>query len=262
MNGFERLERRYGRLSFPGLLRYYAMLHVLVFALQLIRPDLGPLFEFDRAKIFSGEVWRVVTLFFSTSEFGNPRSPVTLLFLVFAVNFTFMVSDGLESVWGSFKTTLFLYAGIGLILVMNFIYPVSIPSSGTALYASAFLAYATLFPKFEILLFFVLPVQIRFLGMLAAGAVVLEAIRFPVLIPFFLAAYANYAIWAGIPALRGNTQILAAVQRKKRFNSANLDDGEAFHTCAVCHRNDRKDPELEFRIGKDGQEYCTLHLPE
>ena len=262
MNGFDRLERRYGWLSFPGFLRYYAMLHVLVFALQLIRPNLGQLFEFDRAKILSGEIWRVVTLFFSTSEFGNPRSPLTLLFLVFAVNFTFMVSDALESAWGSFKTTLFLYTGIVLILAMNFLYPLTIPSSGTAMYASAFLAYATLFPRFEILLFFILPVQIRFLGMLAAGSVVLEAIRFPALIPFFLAAYANFVIWAGIPALRGTKQSLSSAKRKKRFNSPASADQEAFHTCTVCHRDDIKDPEMEFRTGKDGQEYCSHHLPE
>jgi hypothetical protein len=54
MTIFDRMERRFGWLSFPGFLRYYALFHVLVFVLQYIRPDIGEVLEFDRAKILSG----------------------------------------------------------------------------------------------------------------------------------------------------------------------------------------------------------------
>lgn len=266
MTLFDRLERRCGWLAFPGFLRYYALFHVLVFVLQLFRPDIGELLEFNRAKIFSGEVWRVATMFFANSEFGDPRSLMSILFLFFAVNFVFMVGDSLEAAWGAFKTSLFLYTGIILVLVVNFTYSAvipgmsAIPLSGTMLYASAFLAFCTLFPKAEILLFFVLPVQVRFLGMLMAAGLLLSAVSMPILLPFFLAALANYFIWAGVPALRGTARIIEAGKRKKAFKGAQT--AEAFHTCAVCQKTDVSDPHAEFRIGSDGVEYCSGHLPE
>ena len=259
MSFFDRLERRWGWLAFPGFLRYYALFHVLVFVLQMFRPDLGDLFEFDRSKILSGEIWRVATMFFANSQFGRV-SLITLVFLFFAVSFVFMVSDGLEGAWGSFKTSLFYYMGIIGVLVMNFIYPVAIPASGTVLYGAAFLAFATLFPRVQIMLFMIIPVQVRFLGMFAGAMVLLTAVSKPILFPFYLVAYANYLLWAALPALRGTARVIEAGKRKKRFTAGKSQNREAFHTCAACKKTDVSDPQLEFRIGQDGEEYCTDHL--
>ncbi len=261
MSIFDRLERRCGWLAFPGFLRYYALFHILVYVLQIIRPGIGELLEFDRAKIFSGEVWRIATMFFASSHFGA-FSPMTIIFLIFAVNFVFMVGDGLEGAWGVFKSSLFYYTGILLVLIANFVYPLAIPTSGSVLYAAAFLAFATLFPKVQIMLFFIIPVQIRFLGMLAGLLIVLTIVAAPILLPFYLVALANYFIWAGIPALRGTVRILEAGQRKKRFNAGKIPASEAFHTCVVCKKTDVSDPQLEFRTGQNGEEYCTEHLPD
>lgn len=261
MSFFDRMERRFPWLAFPGFLRYYALFHVLVFVLQFIRPDIGQLLEFDRAKIFSGEVWRVATMFFADSQFGSVRSPMSLLFLYFGVMFIFMVSDGLENAWGSFKASLFYYTGILAVLVMNFIVA-GFPGSGLMLYGAAFLAFATLFPRVEILMFFILPVQIRFLGMLAGGIILYKALAHPILLPLYLLGYANYLIWAAVPALRGTARVIEAGKRKKQFNTGKLPESEAFHTCVVCDKTDVSDPYLEFRIGEDGKEYCVDHLPE
>ena len=261
MSFFDRLERRFGWLAFPGFLRYYALFHVLVFVLQLIRPDIGQALEFDRAKILSGEVWRVVTVFFANSQFGRPGL-MTIVFLYFAVQFVFMVSDGLEGAWGSFKTSLFYYTGILGVLIANFVYPVAVPASGMMLYASAFLAFATLFPKTEILLFMILPVQVRFLGIFVAAGLALQLISAPILLPFFVLALANYAIWAGVPTLRGTVRVIESGKRRRAFNSAKVPASEAFHTCAVCKKTDVSDPHAEFRIGPDGEEYCSGHLPD
>lgn len=262
MTFFDRLERRFGWLAFPGFLRYYALFHVLVFVLQLIRPDIGQVLEFDRAKIFSGEVWRVVTMFFANSEFGNPRSFTSMIFLFFAVNFVFMIGDGLEGAWGVFKASVFYYTGIILVLIANFVYPVAIPFSGTVLYASAFLSFCTIFPKSEILLFFILPVQVRFLGMLMAVGILFTLVSMPLLLPFYMVALANYFIWAAIPALRGTARMIESGKRKKAFSAGKMSASEAFHTCAVCGKTDVSDPRLEFRVGKDGREFCVEHLPE
>ena len=259
MTVFDRLERRFSWISFPGFLRYYTLFHVLVFVIQFMLPDIGQVFEFDRAKIFSGEIWRVVTFFFASSQFGPPTI-TSIIFLIFAVNFAFMIGDGLEGAWGTFKSSLFYYIGIVLTIVANFAYPFNIPLSGFVLYASAFLAFATLFPKTEILLFFVLPIQIRFLGILQAVVVLLMVLTTPILLPYVLLGFTNYILLAGIPALRGTALAIDSTKRKQRFNAGVESKDAAFHTCAGCDRTDVTDPGLEFRVGSDGREYCIDHL--
>lgn len=261
MIDFDRMERRWGGLAFPGFLRFYALFHVLVFVLQWIRPDLGSVLEFDRSKILSGEVWRVVTMFFAVPQFGRPGL-ISVIFLIFAVNIVFMIGDGLENAWGTFKASMFYYTGALLILAGNFLYPFNVPYSGGYLYASAFLAFATLYPKVEILLFFILPVQVRVLGIIMAVGIALELAKFPILIPLAVLALANWLVFAAVPALRGTAKVIEAGQRKRRFNTAKTPEDEAFHTCVICERTDRTDPYLEFRIGADGREYCVNDLPE
>jgi hypothetical protein len=259
MISLDRWERRLGWLSFPGLLRYFAIIHVMVFVIQMFRPDMFLVLDFDRAKILSGEVWRIFTGFFAVSQFGGP-SPAAIILLICAVNFAFMVNDGLEAEWGSFKTSVFCYAGMLAILLANLVLPQSIPFSGLWLYTSAFLAFATLFPKVEILLFLIIPVRVAILGIVTGVSILIFAISSPVAIPFVILALGNYIVWAGIPALRGTARVIGSAQRRQRFNAAKAPENEAFHTCATCGRTDASHPELEFRVGGDGQEYCDEHL--
>ena len=34
------------------------------------------------------------------------------------------------------------------------------------------------------------------------------------------------------------------------------------HECAVCGMTEAKDPYMDFRVARDGQEYCARHLPK
>lgn len=259
MTWIDKCEKRFGWLTFPRIIRYYALMHVLVYVLQIIRPDMGEVLEFDRGRILSGEVWRVFTFFFSASQFGAV-SPITLLFLIFAVNFMFMVNDGLEAEWGSFKTTLFFYFGMLMVLVANVVLPVVIPYSGLMIYSSAFLAFATLFPKVEIRFMMIIPIQIGFLGAVQGLFLIVGCLFAPILIPFYVLATLNYFLWAGIPALRGTARVVKSAQRRSRFQAASK--VETFHACETCGRTDASHPELDFRVCEDGREYCREHLPE
>jgi hypothetical protein len=259
MMSFGQLEQRFGWLSFPGFLRFYALLHALVYLLQLVRPDIGALLEFDRAKILSGQVWRVVTFLFSSSGFAGVGM-IGVLFFYFMVMIAFMMSDALENAWGIFKTSLFYYFGILALIVANFVFPNAMIGSGFILYGSAFLAFATLFPRVEFLVFFILPIQVRFLAWLQAAGLLISVFSSWIMLPFFLLGYANYIIWAGIPALRGTARVIEAAQRRKRFNAAKAPEHESFHSCASCDRTEVTDPGLEFRVGADGREYCEDHL--
>ena len=261
MTSFDQLERRFGWLSFPGFLRYYAILHALVFLLQMVSPDIGAILAFDRAAIFSGEVWRLVTFLFSSSG-SQGLGALQIMFMFFMVMIAFMMSDALENAWGIFKTSLFYYWGIITLIIGNMVFPFGAAGSDLIFYGSAFFAFATLFPRVEFLLFFVLPVQVRYLAWFQAIGLVIAVFSSWILLPFFLLGYSNYILWAGIPALRGTVRVIESVQRRKRFNAMKEDSEVSFHSCVLCDRTENTDPGLEFRVGKDGREYCEDHLKD
>ena len=257
----DKWERKFGWLSFPGLLRYYALFHVLVYLLQIVNPSIGEILDFNRTKILEGEAWRVITFLFAESGSGG-LGAFGALFLFFMVMIAFMMNDALEGQWGVFRTSIFHYTAFVGLIAANFLYPVAMPGSGFFVYTSAFLAFATLFPKHEFMMFLIIPVQVRWLAILLGVLLVLRVVSNPIYIGFLILGFANYLLWAGIPALRGQAQAVKSVTRKRKFDKHKLDDEESFHRCKVCGRTEISDPELEFRMAADGEEYCEDHLPQ
>jgi hypothetical protein len=260
MISMDALERRFGWLSFPALLRYYALFHVLAYGLHLFRPGLVNLLEFDRAKIFSGEVWRLLTfLFTSSASIGS--GAFGIIAMVFLVLVAFMISDALEDAWGVFRATLYYYSCILGLVAANLLLPGVMEGAGFLFYGMAFFAFATLFPKVEFLLFFVLPVQVRWIAVIQAAGLVLSCLGDWRMVPFLLLSHAGYLVFAGIPTLRQSAKIPRS-QIKIGGSRRMVDDAPAaFHECSVCGRTEQSDPDSEFRIGVDGREYCDQHLP-
>ena len=259
MRWIDQLERRAPWLAFPGLFRFFTLLGVLAFALSWMRPDLAHLLDFDRSKVFSGQVWRAFTFLFAPSAFRN-FSVWAVFFLYCAVNVGFVISDSLEAEWGVFRTSLFFYAGFLFLLLANFLLPT--PAwSGLLFYTSAFLAFATLFPRYEFLLIIV-PVQVRFLAWLSVAGLGLNAINQPILFPFYLFALLNYFLWVGPGFFKARKSLATAAVRRHRYEKDRRPTADAFHRCHQCQRTEHDDPAIEFRVGPDGEEYCAEHLPD
>lgn len=259
MQILDKWERKLGWMSFPGLLKYYALFHVLVFLLQIVNPHIGTVLDFNKAKIMQGELWRVVTFLFADSGFGG-QGAFGMLFLFFMVMIAFMMSDALEGAWGVFRTTVFYYAGFAGLLAANFLYADPMSGNGLFVYTSAFFAFATLFPKHEFLMFLVIPVQVRWLAMIAVIPLVIFLFSEPFYAGFVFLGFANYLFWAGIPAMRGQARVAGSAVRMRKFEKAKLNGETAFHRCKKCGRTEVSDPSLEFRISEDGDEYCEDHL--
>ncbi|HEX7262445.1 MAG TPA: rhomboid family intramembrane serine protease [Luteolibacter sp.] len=64
----------------------------------------------------------------------------------------------------------------------------------------------------------------------------------------------------GVTALRSGG--LKALRRRHEFRRAINASADAIHHCEVCGKTEHDDPDLEFRVGADGLEYCSGHLPE
>lgn len=260
MTFLDRMERKFGWLAMPGFLRYFAIFHFGIFLIQFIRPGVVEILDFDLGLIQEGQVWRLVSFLFTSSAVVG-KSPLAIVFFMFALMLMFTISDALEGAWGSFRTTVFYLTGWLCLVAANLLFG-GVPFSGLVFYSSVFFAFATLFPHFELRIMMLIPVPVWLLAVISAVMMVIPVFRAPLLIVFYAIALINYFLWAGLPALRGQARMAQAAQRRRNFRAKAMPKDEAFHRCAVCGRTDVSDPALEFRIGNSGEEYCSEHLPE
>jgi hypothetical protein len=107
---------------------------------------------FDRGLIFSGQVWRIVTFIFVPPN-TNP------IFMFFFMSLYYMIGRSLEAKWGGFYFNAFYFLGVIFSIIGGFIV-----GAATIDYVnlSMFLAFAILFPDTPLLLFFILPVKVKY----------------------------------------------------------------------------------------------------
>ena len=89
MHLLDKLERRFGFLGIPGLIRIIVGFNALVFVLVRLNPDFVSVLSLDPARIRHGEVWRLVTYIFIPQTFS-------FLWIVFVLWFLWFIGDGLE----------------------------------------------------------------------------------------------------------------------------------------------------------------------
>lgn len=107
---------------------------------------------FDKAAIFSGEVWRVFTFIFLPPE-------TRLIFIIFALYLYWLIGNSLEDNWGAFKFNLFYLCGIIGTIIAGLITGYA---TNSYINLSLFLAFAIVFPDFELNLFFLIPVKVKY----------------------------------------------------------------------------------------------------
>lgn len=261
----DKLERIFGSWAIPGIIRYLAILFVGVFLMSAYRPAFGEALDFDYPKIVSGEWWRCITFIFASST--GSFNFLSLLFLVFGTLLLFTFSDGLEEQWGVFRTNLFVLWGFMSTLLANWVFAYflhsSVPMSGVYLGLSIFFAFATFHPKFTLRVLFFIPCPIWVIAVITGVLMLLlPLIGNPLYGGFVLICISNYLVVA-IPRLLGSAKQRSQTQmRRQRFENQFSESRKPFHICHVCGANDVDNPEKDFRVGKDGRDYCTDHLPK
>ena len=131
----------------------------------------------------------------------------------------------------------------------------------TLLYMSLFLAACVIAPEVEIMLFFVIPVKLKFLGWFNGVLLVMTLFNSPQAWAAVLAVILPFACFVA-PSWIGSMKHRATVHdRRRRFKGQQPADDEAFHTCATCGLTEKQDAHAEFRITADGREFCLKCLP-
>jgi membrane associated rhomboid family serine protease len=253
MNLLDKLERRLGFLAIPGLIRIIVAFNALVFVLVRLNPDFQFVLDLNPARIMHGEVWRLVTYIFLPQTFS-------FLWVVFVLWFLWFIGEGLEQAWGAFRLTLYFLVGMIGTTIAAFFFGSNF--SNSVLNAALFFAFARFYPNEVIYLFFVLPLKIKWVAYVVAGFLLYGFVVGPNSYRMALvAALSNYLIFFGPGFLQEVRQRHAVAGRRKRFEESARVESEALHRCAICGATELSDPNLDFRVANDGEEYCMSHLP-
>lgn len=251
---------RHPKLSVPNLMRYIAVGNVFVFLMDLVSGNtFSAVISFVPAYIFRGQIWRLITFIFVPVS-GSP------IFFLLSLLLYYFLGTQLERTWGSTKFTVYYAMGVLLNVVVGLLLGLT-AWRGFAVVnmyyvnMSLFFAFATLYPDTQFMVYFIIPVKVKWLAWLDAALFAAEVIRCLAAGEYLLslvpvAAVVNYLLffWDEIAVMlrlprregrrRGGPVDLKTARRKLKDQQGYL------HKCAVCGLTDADDPNMEFR-------YCS-----
>jgi len=201
-------------------------------------------------QVLHGEVWRLVTFIFVPSGSG-------VITLILQLYFYYLIGSTLEQAWGAGKFTIYYLCGMALSIIYAFLAGLFnggyILVTGSYISLSMFFVYATLWPENRVLLFFIIPVKVKWLAWIEAALFIITMIMGRTLLP--LVGVANYFLFCGpnlVAAIRLFLRRHSPSRREFRQKVERAENGRQAGTytrkCAVCGRTDAEYPQLEFRF--------------
>lgn len=277
MKFINKLERKFGRYAIHDLMKYIITLYVLGAVIYLINPYFyGAYLSLDIRKVLQGQIWRLVTFIIYPEDISGGFG---IFFFAIEMYLYYTIGRSLENAWGAFRFNLYYLSGILFNIVAAFILYFIIggayPMGLTFINRSMFFAFAAIYPNVQFLLFYVLPVKVKYLAYLYAAIIGYDIFKyvqygFITSDPRFFAraisilvALLNFVIF--FFATRNYKRISPAAQKRRRTYHKQVNRSKTItrHKCAVCGRTEQDDENLEFRFCSkcDGNyEYCMEHL--
>ncbi|MFA5074354.1 MAG: hypothetical protein WC539_10720 [Nitrospirota bacterium] len=252
MDFLNTLERKFRRCAIPNVTMYLIAGQVIFFMVHLSGNFMLERVVLIPEFVFAGEWWRLFTFLF-IPPLTNP------IFAFFAWYLFYLMGSALENHWGAFRYNLYLLAGYFITVGAAFLFPYS-AATNIFIGGSVFLAFAYLYPEFQIYIFFILPVKMKWLALLTwiGYGFQMTIGSWPTRL-LVLASIANFFLFFGrdimLKMKAGNREMVA---KAKKIS----DKKEAFHRCAVCGVTDISDPNMEFRYCPEcnGLGYCKDHI--
>ena len=264
-DGVQRFCAAYPRFGIPNLMRVIVIGNVAVYVLMLLTQanDANALsfLTFNLNALLHGEVWRLVTFVFVPAY----SSPFALLISLY---FYYWIGSTLERQWGTAKFNLYYISGalltvLGVVLASLITGNPYLTAAGTGyVNLSMFFAFAFLFPDTTVLLFFILPVKMKWLAYLDGALFAFDIIKAigahnwaGVVLP--IVALLNFAvfIWPEVHYLKErakyqNSRKTVQFRQAQQQQAKQAQQQGYRHKCAVCGRTDTDYPDLQFR-------YCS-----
>ena len=274
MNFLNKMERKCGRFAIRNLTKYIILLYVIGYVLSFLGTVTGIPFSaylmLSPGHILHGQIWRLV------SWLLIPPSGLNI-FTIIMLALYYSLGTSLEKTWGDFRYNVYILGGIlstiiGAFLLyfiqgpMNSLYGMAAIST-YYINLSIFLAFAASYPDMQLLLYFVIPVKIKWLAYLDVAYLVYNFIQTPIwsIRMMIIASLLNFIVF--FFATRNYSHINPKeVHRRQQFQKAvhpKMAPGVTKHKCAICGRTEKDGDNLEFRFCSKcngNYEYCQDHL--
>lgn len=277
MNFLNKMERKIGKYAIPNLMIYLIAAYCIGFVIYTVNPNFMLMLTLSPYHILHGQVWRLITWILM------PTDTRVFSLLIMALLY-YQLGSALERSWGTFRFNVYIFGGMLFTVIGAFILYGIYAAAGTGsletislissltfttnyINLTIFLAFAVMYPEMQILLFFIIPVKMKWMAVVYAVLIAINLIltswggRIAIIMSilnfliFFLSTR-NYRRVS--PKEMHRKQVFKAQMREPRRGSM-----VTKHKCAVCGRTELDDPNLEFRFCSkcDGNyEYCQDHL--
>ena len=267
MNWLDKLEKKFGRFAIPNLTMYLIGAYIIGFGIYYFLPGLFKWLTLEPYFILKGQVWRVI------SWVLVPPSG-SLISIIFIVLLYYSLGTALERAWGTFRYNVYIFSGI-LFTVIGAFALYFIAGTGMIGYGglfstyyinmSIFLAFAVSYPDMELLLYFIIPIKMKWMAIVYAVFILYDFIAGNFISRVTIAAsLLNFVVFF-LSTKKGYSpkQQMRKKKYQKQARPHMTYSNGARHRCAVCGRTELDDPNLEFRFCSKcngNYEYCQDHL--
>ncbi|MFG6356611.1 MAG: hypothetical protein K1W26_07300 [Acetatifactor sp.] len=279
-------EKKFGKYAIKNISLMLILCYAVGYVIQLIGGGFLSFLTLDPYKILHGQIWRIVTWIIVPPSSFN-------IFTIIMLFFYYSVGTTLERTWGAYRYNLYLFSGmfftvVGSFVAMGLCYlfygdAMAIPGSAEVICASCgrlfstyyinmsiLLAFAATFPDVEVLLMFVIPVKMKWLGIIYGVMLALDLFQNtgnPMANIFYrtaiVASLLNFVIFWFTSRNHINMSPREIKRRQEFRHEVKKNMRPSGHKCAICGRTEADDPTLEFRFCSkcDGNyEYCQEHI--
>ena len=253
-NAIENFCRMHPDFGIPNLMKYLTIANVIMWVVNMVNSRILGYMMFNPYLILHGQVWRLVSFIFIPPNSG--------FLALISFYFYYLLGNTIERSWGTAKFSLYFFTGVVLSIVSGFLLYIlgyNISLNAQYIYLSLFFSFAALFPDMTVLLFFVIPIKMKWLAIIDAAYFVISIFSYPFpanLLPVI--AILNFFIFCGDDLLyllglrkssRENKGPRIISFRKEQAKARHTQASNLYnHKCAVCGRTDTEYPELEFRF--------------
>ena len=286
MNQHNGLRRKLEKYAIPNLTLYLIICYGIGYLMQYLVPAGYQYLMLDPFLALKGQVWRLVTWILIPPDSSN------IFFVLITLYLYYSLGGLLERIWGTYKYNVYLFSGLLFTILGAFVlcgYSVLMgaqPTMYTGLYLlnngsavyfgqfstyyinmSIFLACAASIPDVQVLLMFIFPIKVKWLGIVYGIILLVNCIQggiatwivviFSLLnfLVFFLRSKGKMHLSVG--------QIKRQQEFHQKMRSAGQTKGITRHKCAICGRTELDGDDLEFRFCSKcngNYEYCQYHL--
>lgn len=289
-----KFERKFGKYAIQNLSLVLIICYAIGYVLQRINIGWLDYLTLNPYLILHGQVWRLLTWVLIPPQGNN------IFFMLIMMLFYYSIGTTLERTWGTYRYNVYLFSGMLFTVLGSFLcmgisylfYGKMIEMMGAAAFfqtasvffstyyvnMSIFLAYAATFPNAQVLLMFIIPIRVKWLGIIYAAMLILDLIQGTGVTKSLGSAFGFVDLFYRIALLASLMNFIVffitsrkkvhlspkQMKRRQEFKSQVRKHPEVTkHKCAICGRTDESNPELEFRFCSkcDGNyEYCQDHL--